>query len=145
MRIRHQFRRVPLPGGEHLEVGWFAVSHRFESDASRRRRLRNKWVRLKSDYGTIYRVLRFAPNLAGGPAAAASDLAVDYQGWWELQGLNVPELKELSIEIRQARLWEIMVAHWHHPDPAQRSAMILAHISLGLGILSLWLALPWPA
>lgn len=135
-----EFSRVPLPGGEHLPAGWCAVSYRFVEDISQRRRSRNHWYRLRSDYGTIYRVLRFAANLRCGIAGEPSTIAVDYQGWWELQGLKVPEFETLRIGITRAGPVGLLIATWQHPDPNQRMAARLGILSVLLGALSLVLA-----
>jgi hypothetical protein len=139
--VRNQlFTSEPLPGGDNLPVGWFAISDRFLDGATERRRARNQWYRLKGQRGTIYRVLRFAPNLMAGDDVKPAGLAVDYQGWWELQGLTVPADPILSLDISRVGNFGRVVAACKHPDPTYRMASWLAVIALALGVVSILLA-----
>jgi len=135
------FKRVPLPGGEQLPLGWFAISYRFVKDSNQRRRTRNHWYQLTVNSRSIYRVLRFAANMEAGHDENPAGLSVDYQGWWELQGLTVPEEPQLCLDIRRANILGKIVANCRHPDPTHRFASWLAVIALALGIVSIALAI----
>lgn len=98
---------------------------------------RNTWVRIESDSGkTVFRMIRGAGAAAGFPADA---LEFDYETSLALgipQGAaNEHGFYPCSLSIRQATHWEILIAHWKHPDPAYRFPLQISLVSLLLGII----------
>lgn len=143
-RIRGKFHREALsaPGDvAQLPGGWFAISHRWIDDRAARRRLHGRWFKLTSSYGTIFRAIKFAPNLKGGANKEEGAIVLDWPAWLELNGFPNELEEKLELSITRVRWW-----HWpklaiSHPDPAIQTSGWLGILSLALGIISLFLAL----
>jgi hypothetical protein len=138
------FRRQLVSSESALALGWFALSYHWVGDKEARRRKRNHLYRIESDFGKTLRTLRYAGNLEYNAEPPSGSIAIDYQGWLELQGLSIPELDTLHLRIRPASLWESLTAPIRHPDPTARQAGWIALVSLALGALSVLIAL-WAA
>jgi hypothetical protein len=139
--IRGDFTSCSLPNGE-VSGGWFAISHQWFDAKVTRRRARGRWYRLESDFGSTYRVLRFAPNIPydTGDGAPSGGIAIDWDGWLDLQGRDDVDLKPLPLRIRRVRRTESLRLIWRHPDPSQRLALRLALLAFALGALSIVVA-----
>jgi len=141
--MKGTFKRVSpaaFPERITIPLGWMVISHRWMPDKSERRRAHGKWYRLKSNYGTSYRVLRFSPKLAGAPPNITGDLVLDWPAWLELNGYADNVSGQLQLEITKARLWQLPQLAASHPDPAMRLSSLLGFVSVVLGILSIVLA-----
>jgi len=134
------FSRTTLPPGE-LPLGWFAIAGAWAEDQPAARHLRNRLCRIRSEHGTTYRTMRFAPGITVDRERQSGALAIDYQGWAELQGKSAEEPESLRLHIQIARPWEHLLAGARHPDPVVRLANRAATIGLLLGLLSLTFAL----
>lgn len=136
------FRRSsPIAFGKlaPIPAGWIVVRSSFVSTKILRRKTHGRWVRLRSAEGTIYRILRFSPNLK------REKIVVDWIGWIDLQGRIDEESETLELTIDLARWWHFFVIPFVHPEPAYRLSSIIA-VALGvpsvmLGIASIWLTL----
>lgn len=134
------FSRGALPPGE-LPLGWFAIAPTWGVDQPGARHLRNHLCRIRSEHGTTYRTMRFAPGMAFDRERRSGAIAIDYQGWAELVGESAEEPESLRLHIQVARPWEHLLAGARHPDPVVRLANRAATIGLLLGLLSLTFAL----
>lgn len=111
------------------------------SEAKSRRLAHGHWFKLSSDGHAIFRILRFSPNLEGGPAQGAGELVIDWPAWLDLYGRAEDVDAPLQIEISKARWWHLPRLAVSHPDPTVRLSGALGFISLVLGVLSFVLAL----
>lgn len=141
--MKGTFNRVsPAAFAERIGIplGWMVISHRWMPDKSERRHAHGKWYRLKSNYGTSYRVLRFSANLAGAPPETIGQLVLDWPAWLELNGYADDMSSQLQLEITKARFWQLPQLAASHPDPAMRLSSVLGFVSVVLGVLSIVLA-----
>ena len=123
-----------------IPMGWMVISHRWIPEKVKRRLAHGRWFRLKSTYGEVFRVLRFSASLPGGPSNGTGELVIDWAAWLELYGFAEDVKNPLELEISQARWWQLPKLAASHPDPAFRLSSILALVSVGLGALSILLA-----
>lgn len=130
-------RVAPTQQTEQLPLGWFAISHRYVDDKKERRKAHGEWYRLKSKYGTIYRVLRFSPRLKGSPRQKVGQVLMDWNGWLELTGYGDDEDGLIEIVVERAAWWEYFHLAMSHPDPTYRHNSALAIVGLILGIASM--------
>ena len=129
-----------LGEGTNVPVGWLVLPWRHVPDKAERRRMYGKWYRITCGRQRIYRAIRFAANLKN------DHVVLDWMGWIELQDKPAEAESDgvLKLDIHPASRWEHLQAIWQHPDPTHRLAGLMAILSLGLGVLSVALALiPW--
>ena len=129
-----------LGEGTSVPVGWFVIRWQHVQDKAKRRRMYGKWYRISCNGRHVYRAIRFAANLE------KKHIILDWMGWIELQREDEPAESDgvLDLEIRPASRWGHLRAVWQHPDPTHRLAGRMALLSLGLGVLSVAIALlPW--
>lgn len=137
--------------GDHLPVGWFAISpmwHRpqetpmSKADKRERRGLRGRWYAITSHQATIYRILRFDPKLRFSSKEKSGDLELDWDGRNDLS--DYPDgTVVLDIE-RVGEIWRWLCA-WRHPNPTDRLALrisvVLGGLSIVLGLVGFGLGL----
>lgn len=132
--ITETFTKAVYPDRWYDNNHYFGISqhildrdHKFTS---------GKWYRIKSSYGTIYRVLRYQPQLSAGKGEESAEISVDYDGG-KILGFNRMGNNQIKIEIRSISLHEYVLATLNHPDPTFRIASWLGLIALFIGGLSL--------
>lgn len=146
-RIEGEFTQVTrskIPGDFEIPAGWFVISYKLVECKKDRRLLHGRWFSIKSPNGEIFRILRFSPHLEPKSLEDGSktkgEIILDWPGWVELSGYG--EAKEpLDLVLEEAGWWRFPQLVMSHPDPMFRLAGLLGLISVGLGILSLFLAL----
>jgi hypothetical protein len=118
-----------------VSIGWVIISHHLITGKKIRRKAYGKWYKFQSNQGTVFRVIRFSPNIS------SNQIVIDWQAWLELSGYSekVPESIELSIS--PAKLLHLPLLSIKHPDPVVRLSCILGIISIILGVLSFFLAI----
>jgi hypothetical protein len=124
-----------------IPAGWIVVHHDLVKTKAERRRASGRWFKLKSSSGNIYRILRFSPRLRGPPHDEPYELVIDWPGWLILHNYDDNLDPPLVLEIFRTKWWEFPRLAVSHPDPLARTAGILGLVSVGLGILSVILAL----
>jgi len=144
--IKSVFQRIsPGINTAQLNVGWFAINHSFIKDKRSRRDSYSKLYRLKSKHGSIFRHIRFSPNLKGEKIDKENNiiqnpqLLIDWSGWMKLTNIE-NEKDNIEIEMSKANFFQIFYYSDTHPDPAYRHSMLISRIGLYLGIISLILA-----
>jgi hypothetical protein len=104
---------------------------------------RGTWVRVSSVKGKP--IYRRAIGLGGVENFTASDAELDYDSRAKLEALGKSKdddrFYSCDLTLRRATTIESLLAHWQHPDPAYRLSIRIALLSLGLGILSLLIAI----
>jgi len=138
MSIHGTFKRVsPASFAEKVGIplGWFVISHRWITDKKIRRLQHGKWFKISTTKGTVFRVLRFSPNLQGTPGQPG-EIVIDYPAWLDLFGRVEDVNGALEIEITAARWWEAPRLATSHPDPSIRLAGWIAVLSFALGVIS---------
>jgi hypothetical protein len=108
-----------------------------------RRAVHGKWFRLENEHRqAVFRALRFSPNLQGTREKREGDIVIDWPAWIHLSGQGDEDAEVLSLRIRPATLMErLVLAGIRHPDPTMRLSFGLALLSLGLGLVSLLIAI----
>jgi hypothetical protein len=137
-----EFQRVSPAGfgvRAEIPVGWFVVSYRWVEDRTARRKSHGKWHRITSEYGSVYRILRYSVNLKGSASGAEGDMVLDWMGWIDLWGRDEDVDRRLALVVRGAHWWELPLCGLTHPDPSYRLATVLAVLSVVLGIVSVFL------
>lgn len=92
------------------------------------------WYRIKSNYGTIYRVLRYQPRLSAGKGEKTAAISLDYDGG-RILGFSGKEEDIVNINIRKLYIHEYIIAGLKHPDPSYRLASWLGLIALIISII----------
>ena len=118
-----------------LTAGWFVISHRFFETKKERREAHGKWFKITSEHGSVYRILRFAPQLAGSPKKKTGDVVIDYQGWLALWDCAEDVEQPLNLTITRAKWWVTPKLAVSHPDPIVRLAGALGFQSVALGTI----------
>lgn len=100
---------------------------------------RNTWIRIDSEAGcSDYRMIRGVGSVTGFPADA---IEIDYGTSMSLGipkgAANVLGFYPCSLTVRPATRWEILRAHWNHPDHGYRFPLQISLIGLFLGIVGL--------
>jgi hypothetical protein len=142
--MKGTFTRIsPAAFAEKIGIpeGWFVISHRWLPQTSARRHAHGRWYQIKSSHCTVFRVLRFSPNLKGAPGQPTGEIVIDWGAWLDLHDRAEDVDKEIELEFAPAN-W----CHWprlavSHPDPSIRLAGYIAVVSLLLGIVSLVISL----
>lgn len=126
-----------------IPMGWFVISHRWMPDKGERRKSHGRWFRIESKFGKTHRVLRFSPNLPGTPnqEGPAGSIVIDWVAWLDLNGYAEDVDGPLELRIERAEWWRFPVFAVSHPDPTTRLSGRIAVVSLGLGLLSIALAI----
>ncbi|HVZ17141.1 MAG TPA: hypothetical protein VG897_08490 [Terriglobales bacterium] len=123
-----------------IPLGWFVISHRHMPVKSRRRVAHGRWYRISCEGYSIFRILRFSPNLKFSQADE-NELVVDWVGWLDLHGRADDVDGPLTLKIEPLPLILTPLMTVKHPDPIYRLMGWLALISVGLGLLSIFLSL----
>lgn len=124
-----------------IPAGWFVISHRWMPEKSERRRSSGRWFKITSSSGSIFRILRFSPNLSGTPNGdTKGDIVLDWPAWLELNGFADDLDKSVELTFSRASWWQFAKLAESHPDPTYRMAGRLAIISVVLGAESLVLS-----
>lgn len=132
-------RPCPLPAGESLAPGWFALSpDQFEGDPARSH---GRWFRLASGNAAVYRALQLSDALPGDGIALdwlAHHALEDGRAGTGTQGLP------LRVRIRPARFYEYPSCLLRHPNPSTRlgglvalllgGCLLAAAVGAGLGL-----------
>jgi hypothetical protein len=135
--ISGKFKRGFLPSGKELTPAWFAVSYRHVEGQEERRKWYGHWCRIGGEKGTVYRVIRFAPNLPGDKET----IVLDWQACIDLAGKSGQEGEEMELSIRPASLLGRLIATVKHPDPTHRLMGWVSIISVGLAVFSIVISL----
>jgi hypothetical protein len=136
-------RKTPSSIAENIELplGWFVVSWRWIDVKATRRRSHGRLYRISSGEQGVYRILRFSTGLKGGCKQGSGEIAIDWPAWLELNDFAEEIHNELELKLEPAPRWQLWRLAFSHPDPAYRLAGILGVVSVGLGVLSILLAL----
>lgn len=135
---RASFERVsPAKFAEKvgLPLGWIVVRHSHVDAKIKRRETHGRWVAIKSDKATIFRILRYSVNLG------ANQVVMDWVGWIDLQGRTDEEADAVELTITEARWYQLLVIPFRHIDPGYRLSAWLGAISVALGALSVVLSI----
>jgi hypothetical protein len=122
-----------------IPLGWIVISHHHMPAKSARRAAHGRWYRISCEGYSIYRILRFSPNLHYS-ASGENDLVVDWVGWLDLHGRADDVDGPISLEIATVPQIFTPLMTITHPDPTFRLMGWLALISVALGVLSVVLA-----
>lgn len=120
---RHFVRLSPEEYSEHMifQHGWVVVPYQLIKNRSVRRKLHGCWIKLTSKHGAIYRVVSFNGNMKEINADdETSQIVIDWVGWVKLHGYKDDVDPPLEIEIKKARVHEMIVAYFQHPEPFNR-------------------------
>lgn len=121
-------------GNAKCSNGWYSISHRLFESAGSRRSFRNRWYRIQSSHGVIYRTLKFSPQLTGSRDSEESEIALDWDGYlilWGGEGKR--NAKELLIS--PASPLALVACAWFFPDPAIRVGIQLAIVLGGASLV----------
>lgn len=139
------FNRKPLGAineKNSVPIGWFALPFRMMPDIKDRRKFHGRWFLIECGNIKIYRVLRFAGNLKGTVRNDdTKEILLDWIGWIDLCNRDEEVDVELKLKISPISFWKYISAGLHHPEPSFKLSVILACISLFLGLLSVLLAI----
>lgn len=143
--IERKFDRVaPATFKERAELplGWFVIRYSLVEDKGDRRKSHGRWYKIKSDRGTIYRTLRYSVKISGSNNKDdICDIVLDWAGWIDLQGRNADEMETLDLRISPLSLIAYPLIPIRHPDSGIRISGWLGLTSIGLGLLSVVLAI----
>lgn len=126
-----------------IQLGWFAISSVFFEDKLERRESYGRWYKIShtnlihNKTYSVYRILRFAPQLSAGKERTA-EIEIDYMAWLELNGRAEKVDDVLDLRIEKAKRWHWIVIGLFHPDPSHRLSHSIALLSLGLGMIALF-------
>jgi len=138
--IKGMFERIPpLESTEQLQIGWFAISHRWLNDKESRRNTYGEIYKISSKHGSVYRNIKFSPRLKGTAKKREGQILLDWHAWITLSSTGNEKMPE-ELTIRRANIFEIFYFSSSHPDPAYRHSMAIARIGLYVGLLSVILA-----
>jgi hypothetical protein len=115
----------------NLDTGWIVLRHDHLETKTERRETHGRWVKIRSDKGTIYRIIRYSGSLG------RDNIVIDYLGWIELQGREDEIQVSYPITISTVRWYETPILPFKHIDPGIRLSSYLGGLSVILGILSL--------
>lgn len=136
MSTARTLRPCPLPAGESLLPGWFALSP--EQVGEDPARAHGRWFRIASGHGAVYRSLQLSNGLP------ADGIALDWLAHHALEGGHAGAGAQglaLRLRIRSARFYEYPLCLLRHPNPATRLGGITAAAVLLLGVCMLAAAL----
>ena len=124
-----------------IPLGWIVVHHSHIPVKADRRIAHGEWFEISSDRGTIYRMLRFSPNITKGDDQHPGTMVVDWIGWIDLHNRDEDVDGPLTLTVSRVPLWKRPWAYLKHPDPAVRLSGWLGWASVILGLIALVLAL----
>jgi len=136
-------------------LGWFIISSRLVEGRRRRRLTHGTICRLRTAQGSIYRVVRYSPNIGGSsaktetsgsgyPKTATCEIVLDWLGWIELDGRKDDVSRNLIIEIDTIPTFMKLFYVFKHPEPAIVLGGYLGLISVFLGFSSIFISLASP-
>ncbi len=137
-----EFERLsPSSLGEKIDIplGWFVVSPRLVPTKAERRERHGVLCKITSEHSSIFRVLRFSANLRSAKNGSAQ-IILDYIGWLQIIGRDEDLDQTIRLTIQSAQWYEYLRFALSHPDLAYRLASWISLLSLGLGVLSIGLA-----
>ncbi|WP_292927975.1 hypothetical protein [Novosphingobium sp. PASSN1] len=117
-----------------LQKGWIVIRHDHLSGKAERRKLYGRWVAIKSDQRTIYRIIRFSPTVP------RDGIVIDWGGWIDLQPDADDLGKSLNLKISTVKWHQAIRIPFVHVDNAVRISAYLGGLSTLLGIASIILA-----
>lgn len=126
-----------------IPLGWIVVHYRHIPNKSDRRKAHGEWFELKSDRGTIYRMLRFSPQVHKGGKDRSAKIVIDWIGWIDLHNREEAVAGAITLKLRRVSWWKRPWVYLHHPDPAVRLSGWLGWLSVILGAASLALTIKW--
>jgi len=126
-----------------IPLGWVVVHYGHIPNKSDRRKAHGEWFELKSDRGTIYRMLRFSPQVHKGGKDRSAKIVIDWIGWIDLHNREEAVAGAITLKLRRVSWWKRPWVYLHHPDPAVRLSGWLGWISMVLGTISLLLTIPY--
>lgn len=135
------FKRVsPAAFADKVGIinGWFVISSRWMPDVKERRLFHGRYFKIKSDKGTVYRILRFSPQLKSKDSEPG-EIVIDWVGWLDLWGREEAVDGEIELKFSKVRWWEFPFYAASHPDPAMRISALLGIWSVVLGIIGVCL------
>ncbi|BDI59522.1 hypothetical protein MACH05_00820 [Qipengyuania nanhaisediminis] len=100
-----------------------------------------EWFEVSSDRGTIYRMLRFSPNIVKGDDHKPGTMVIDWIGWIDLHNRDEDVDAPLKLTVSRVQAWKRPWAYLKHPDPAVRLSGWLGWASVVLGLIALALSL----
>lgn len=80
------------------------------------------------------------PQMEGSPNQSNGQIHIDWNGWLELIGFEGDSDREIELTIEPAGKLAFLSVGTSHPDPGIRAAAIIAGISVGMGLLSIVIA-----
>ncbi len=126
-------------GSYNLDMGWIVLRHDHLETKTERRKTHGRWVKIKSDKGTIYRIIRYSGSLE------RDNIVIDYLGWIELQGREDEIEVSYPVTISSLEWYEYLNPLFKHIDPGIRLSTYLAFglggLSVTLGIVSIYLGI----
>lgn len=134
-----------------IPLGWIVVHYSHIPSKADRRIAHGQWFELKSDRGTIYRILRFSPQVRKGRRNSSKKIAeerpakivIDWIGWIDLHSRDEDVGGAIELQIRRVPLLKRPWAYLRHPDPAVRLSGMLGWASVILGLIALILSIPY--
>lgn len=133
MKIEGLFSFEPA-GKDILPLGWVAIDYRWIKTKHARRKLHGKWVKISSDRKSIYRTLRFRPDLG------RNRILVDWIGQIRLHDFDDEVYESQRLVIKPIPFWMVPVAATNHPDPSVKASALLGFLGLVLGLISLFVS-----
>lgn len=124
-----------------IPLGWIVVNHSHIPAKADRRIAHGEWFAVTSERGTIYRMLRFSPNITKGDDTKAGTIVIDWIGWIDLHNRDEDVDAPLTLTISRVPWCKRPWAYLKHPDPAVRLSGWLGWASVILGLIALVLAL----
>lgn len=109
-------------------------------EKSDRRRSHGRWFKIESEKATVFRILRFSPNLRMSGADKTGEFVVDWPAWLMLHGYSDDVDPPLKLKFSRAGWWTYPILAVSHPDPVVRLSGGLGMLSFVLGLISLVLA-----
>lgn len=126
-----------------IPLGWIVVHHDHIPEKAHRRIVHGEWFEVTADRGTIFRMLRFSPNIPKGKPGSPGTIVIDWIGWIDLHNRDEDIEGPLQLKIRRVPLWKRPWVYLRHPDPAVRLSGWLGWASLILGLIALLPTLPY--
>jgi hypothetical protein len=126
-----------------IPLGWIVVHHSHIPAKADRRIAHGEWFAITSDRSTIYRMLRFSPNIKKGDETNPERIVIDWIGWIDLHDRDENVDGPIRLKVRRVSWWKRPWAYLRHPDPAVRLSGWLGWASVTLGLIALLFTLPY--
>jgi hypothetical protein len=126
-----------------IPLGWIVVHYGHIPDKVDRRKAHGEWFELKSERGTVYRMLRFSPQVVKGGQGRTAKIVIDWIGWIDLHNREEDVSGSINLRLRRVSWWKRPVVYLRHPDPAVRLSGWLGWLSVLLGTVSLVMTIDW--